>query len=354
MLHMSETIRERRRRLGMTQEQLAQRVGVSAAAVSKWEMGASYPDVTLLPALARLLETDLNTLMGFDRTPDKGEIGRMLVRVNETAKAEGVGAGFAQAEAILREYPTCGALLFGLAATLQGRMIMAGMTSSEREAWDARLEGWYLRASESGDDEAREAAASLLASRYMAEGKLAAAQEMMARLPREPQTARWPLEVSMLLQKGERDEAKAFLQRRLFRTAGDIQQILLRLIQAELDEGQEERAHQIAELTAKFVDLLGMHPYVGHLARLWPALYRRDEQESIAQISAMLSALELPWAPHECLPYERAKIKTGGHADMLAGIVREMKESEEYAFLRENEAFMALLAAHTPDEGPAS
>jgi len=87
---------------------------------------------------------------------------------------------------------------------------------------------------------------------------------------------------------------------------------------------------------------------------LLPALCRRDEQESVAQISAMLSALELPWSPGECLPYERAKIKTGGHADMLAGIVREMKESEEYAFLRENEAFMALLAAHTPDEDPAS
>lgn len=41
MLNMSETIRARRRQLGMTQEQLAQRIGVSAAAVSKWEMGGS-------------------------------------------------------------------------------------------------------------------------------------------------------------------------------------------------------------------------------------------------------------------------------------------------------------------------
>ena len=41
MLNMSETIRKRRRELGMTQEQLAQRLGVNGPAVSKWEQGGS-------------------------------------------------------------------------------------------------------------------------------------------------------------------------------------------------------------------------------------------------------------------------------------------------------------------------
>jgi len=332
----------------MTQEQLAQRIGVSAAAVSKWEMGASYPDVTLLPALARLLETDLNTLMGFEKTPDRNEVNQMLTEVNETAKAQGIEAGFAAADAILREYPTCGALLFGLAATLQGRMMMAGMTASEREKWDGQLESWYLRASEGKDDEAREAAAHLLASRYMAEGKLDAAQKMMARLPKETLTARWPLEVSLLLQKGERDEAKAFLQKRLFKAAADMQQMLLRLIQAELDEENMEHAQAIADLTSGFVRLLCMHPYVGHLAQLLPALHRQDAEASISHLRAMLDDFKAPWSPGECLPYDRTGIKNGGHADMLAGIVRELRESEAYAFLRENEAFKALLADHTP------
>lgn len=347
MLNMNENIRTRRRLLGMTQEQLAQRIGVSAAAVSKWEMGASYPDVTLLPALARLLETDLNTLMSFEKTPDRNEVNRMLTEVNETAKAQGMEAGFAAADAILREYPTCGALLFGLAATLQGRMLMAGMTYAEREKWDGQLESWYLRASESKDEEAREAAAHLLASRYVAEGKLDEAQAMMTRLPREMQASRWPLEVSLLLQKGARDGAKVFLQRRLFKAAADIQQMLLRLVQMELDEGDAERAQQIADLTSDFVSLLCMHPYVGHLAQLLPALHRQEAEASVSHLRAMLEALKAPWSPGECLPYDRTEIKSGGHADMLAGILRELRESEEYAFLRENEVFKALLADHT-------
>ena len=48
----------------MTQEQVADYLGVSTPAVNKWEKGGCYPDITLLPALARLLKVDLNRLQG--------------------------------------------------------------------------------------------------------------------------------------------------------------------------------------------------------------------------------------------------------------------------------------------------
>lgn len=354
MLNMNETIRARRHALGMTQEQLSERLGVSAPAVSKWEQGASYPDVTLLPALARALGTDLNTLMGFEHAPEKAEITGMLTCVNDAAKTQGIEEGMALAKKLLRKYPACGALLFGLAATLEGRMVMMGMTQEERSRYAPQLADWYSRAAQSDDEEAREAAVHLLASRHLANGEIEDAQRMMALLPREPGVARWTLEVSLLLAKGERDEAKAFLQKKLFARAGDMQQMLLRLEQAELDEGNLDRAQAMADLTSRFVELLCMHPYVGHLAQMMPAVHKQDARASLTHIRAMLSALEAPWSPGECLPYERAGVKKGGHVakDMLAGIVREMQESEEYAFLRENAEFRAILAAYTPDGYP--
>lgn len=346
MLSMNETIRARRRALGMTQEQLADRLGVSAPAVSKWEQGASYPDVTLLSALARALGIDLNTLMGFARTPEKAEINRMLTRVNDTAKAEGMDAGLALAKAFLREYPSCGALLFGLAATLEGRMIMAGMTQEEREPVSAQLEDWYARAADGEDEETRESAAYLLAGRALGRGDTDAAQAMMARLPREPATARWTLETGLLLARGEREQAAAHVQKALFLRAGDMQQMLLRLIQMELDADEPNRAQALADLTDGFTALLGMHPYVGHLAQLMPALKRKDTQTCMTHVRAMLAALETPWLPGECLPYDRAGLGRGAPSGMLGGIVREMEESEEYAFLRENPDFRALLAQY--------
>lgn len=348
MLNMSDTIKTRRRELGMTQEQLAQLLGVSGPAVSKWEQGASYPDVTLLPSLARALGTDLNTLMSFRRAPGKEEITQMLMRVNDIAKAQGIEAGIALAQEIIREYPDCGALLFGLAATIDGRTIMAGMNAKEREAYGAQIGQWYARAAQSEDREASEAAAHLLASYALSRGDIERAQEMMARLPQESKTPRWPLEVSLLLAQGEKAQAKALLQNRLFGRAGDMQQMLLRLVQAEIDEGNIERAQKIAELTRRFADLMQMHPYTGHAALLMPALAAKNKQASLVHLKEMLDALETPWVPGACLMYDHSGVQQSRNAgrDMLGGIIRELEESGEYAFLRESEEFAALLAAY--------
>ena len=53
-----------RKEKGMTQEQLAEKVGVSAQAVSKWENDASCPDITLLPLLGDILGVSVDELLG--------------------------------------------------------------------------------------------------------------------------------------------------------------------------------------------------------------------------------------------------------------------------------------------------
>lgn len=53
-----------RKEKGMTQEQLAERVGVSPQAVSKWENDISCPDISLLPQLAEILGTTTDELLG--------------------------------------------------------------------------------------------------------------------------------------------------------------------------------------------------------------------------------------------------------------------------------------------------
>lgn len=47
-MKLNETIRRLRRAKGLTQEQVAQALGVSAPAVNKWERGACCPDLALL------------------------------------------------------------------------------------------------------------------------------------------------------------------------------------------------------------------------------------------------------------------------------------------------------------------
>ena len=88
-MKLHDVIRTRRQTLGLTQEELARRLGVSAPAVNKWERSIHYPDITLLPSLARVLGVDLNTLLSFQEDMTEEEIGLFLNRIYETAGARG-------------------------------------------------------------------------------------------------------------------------------------------------------------------------------------------------------------------------------------------------------------------------
>lgn len=60
-------IRDRRLELGLTQQQLAEKLNITDKAVSKWERSVSYPDITLLRELAAALEVSVTELLAGER-----------------------------------------------------------------------------------------------------------------------------------------------------------------------------------------------------------------------------------------------------------------------------------------------
>ena len=73
---LGSLIRSLRMQNKMTQAQLASLVGVTDKAVSKWERGISYPDITLFPKLADILGVAVNDL--FNECVDEGKPSRLL------------------------------------------------------------------------------------------------------------------------------------------------------------------------------------------------------------------------------------------------------------------------------------
>jgi len=64
-MQIGEVIRKYRKQKNMTQEEMANRLGVTAPAVNKWENGNSLPDIMLLAPIARLLDITRDTLLSF-------------------------------------------------------------------------------------------------------------------------------------------------------------------------------------------------------------------------------------------------------------------------------------------------
>ena len=63
-LNLGNQIRLNRRRMNLTQEQLAEKFGTSPQAISRWEIGATYPDIEMLPMIASFFETSVDALLG--------------------------------------------------------------------------------------------------------------------------------------------------------------------------------------------------------------------------------------------------------------------------------------------------
>lgn len=63
-LTIGENIRNFRKKNDLTQEALADRLGVTYQSISRWENGTTYPDLELLPAIAETLSITLDELLG--------------------------------------------------------------------------------------------------------------------------------------------------------------------------------------------------------------------------------------------------------------------------------------------------
>ena len=64
MLYLSENLKKFRLLKNLTQEDVAEYLGITPQSVSKWERVECYPDITFLPALANIFETIVDMLLG--------------------------------------------------------------------------------------------------------------------------------------------------------------------------------------------------------------------------------------------------------------------------------------------------
>ena len=117
-IKIGEKIRALRRSRNISQEILAQYLGVSFQAVSKWENGSAMPDVTLIPAIASFFEVSTDELFDFNRVEIEQKVQRACwdiaeYRYSDPEKAE------ADLRALLHQYPGNEVILNNLIYSLQ-------------------------------------------------------------------------------------------------------------------------------------------------------------------------------------------------------------------------------------------
>lgn len=114
---INEILARLRSESGLTQEEAANHLGITKAAVSKWDCGQSMPDISLLPAIADLYSTSIDDLFGRVQELDKESINA-IYRTALTLLGEDYDTGLDYVRKQVRENWTCCELLRMMGAAL--------------------------------------------------------------------------------------------------------------------------------------------------------------------------------------------------------------------------------------------
>lgn len=352
---MNLVIQEKRKELGLTQEQVAEYLNVSIPAVSKWEKGTTSPDISLLAPLARLLKIDLNTLFCFSEDITQQEIGLFCKEIGKIVETKGLGDGFAAVEQKIHEYPHNERLLHVLTIQLDGLLTMSGLTLDEMHPYDERIVAWYRQLAESTDMEISSSANFMLASRYLRSGEYEKAQETLDLMPDRNDIInnmadKFWLQVEIDKHQGKSEKAMKNLQRELYKALNKVQILLYRMTDIELECGELPTAKKIADKSAQMVTLFEMWEYSAFITPLQLAFAEKDAPKSVSILREMLAAMRNPWNMDKTLLFNHIPAQAPQPEQMIPVILSAMEQeplfqnsSEVQELIAEYEHYLKII-----------
>lgn len=348
-MSMDVILREKRKALGLTQEQVAGYLGVTTPAVNKWEKGATCPDIALLPALARLLKTDPNTLLSFEESLTHQEIQHFCIEAGEKIRADGYAQGFAQAMEKTQEYPNCTELLHSTAILLDGALLISGLLEEEKERYIPQITALYERVAKSGDPALADKAKYMLASKLILRKQYTEAQEMLDLLPEWSALDKRGMQAEIWATQGRAADAAGLLERKLLMGLQENLMTLARLVKFVVAEGDEETALRLARASQTECEAFGMWQYSAYLVPMQAAVARKDVTGSLAALSSMLEAVLTPLDIRSS-PLYRHLPQTENSVNLskmiLPPLLNDLEHNSDYDFLRGEPAFEQLIRTY--------
>ena len=178
-MSIGSTIKRLRRERDMTQEELAECLGLTSRAVSQWERGRTAPDISQIPALCHIFDVSADILLGIDLDKANEEISDFLAR----AESQTFAGNFDEAVVILREairkFPKSYAIMERLADALVNVYSRRGITE-----YDEVIGLCHRILEECTDSELRYKATQTLGISYSYAGKTEEMKSLAKEMPR--------------------------------------------------------------------------------------------------------------------------------------------------------------------------
>ena len=338
---IGNVIKKYRKSKGMTQEEMAVRLGVTAPAVNKWEKGSALPDVALLAPIARLLGITTDELLSFKDDLTDEEINQYLSELQADLECKDFRDVFLSVKKKIEEYPSCKKLIWQAAVMLDAKRMT--MELPDKDGYDDAIFGWYERCLLSGDERVRSQAADQLFHAFVRKDDYEKAAQYLEYLSLEnPERKRRQALVNS--RTGKRPEAYRAYEELLFTGYQHIQLTLNDLRILYMEDGDRQMAEKLAEISSSAASAFEMGRYNEVCWGLHVAIWEKDAAWTAQLMGKILDSLGSIGDFSRSKLYQHMVTKPID-PDFAAGLRRELLKSlddETFDYMRGNEAWEKL------------
>jgi transcriptional regulator with XRE-family HTH domain len=299
-MQIGEVIRKYRKEKHLTQEQMADRLGVSTPAVNKWENGNSMPDLMLLAPIARLLGITTDTLLSYKDNLTPFEIKTLIHEADAKYKTEPIEEVFSWVKGKIEEYPNCEMLIYQLPQQLSAHSILNEVYENHKkpqpltEVTKRNITNFvtdcYKRLLTSEDETMRYIGASALFYQYFQQDEYEKAEECLTYFSdHDPEKKR--RQATIYAKTGQIKEAYRLYEEILLSAYGRLSLSLHGLFNLAMSEGNREKAAFMADKQEEMHKLFDQEDYQHNSMRLELATADQDADLTIDLVKKILDGL---------------------------------------------------------------
>ena len=335
-MKLEEVIRKYRKIKNMTQEEMANRLGITAPAVNKWENGNSLPDITLLSPIARLLGISLDTLLSFEEELTPQDINTIIFEADALLKEKPYEQAFQWAKKKLEEYPNCEQLIWQIAIIFDAQLEIQEIPNSQK--YTAYFHSLYIQLLQSNNETIRSHAADALFNFYMRENQYEKAEECLDYFSKQnPERKRKQAEVYS--KTNQITKAYKTYEELLFSYYGMISTTLYGIYLLAISEKNMKKAHMLVDKQKDFAKCFEMGQYHVASSKLELATIEKNSNTIITTMKEMLASIEQICSFCQSPLYEHMKFQEPSAEfldELKNNLLKCFCDEESYGFLKED------------------
>ena len=262
-LRTGEIIRGLRKNKKITQEELAEVLGLSTAAISKWESGVTYPDIQIFPILARYFHVSIDYLMDFSSTISQEERDQIYREIASLIKDGLYDKVIESYTYYTRQYVNDLTLKYNLANIMASNMTsMAEKGSQFINSTIYKLIRTYEQCLESDDLTIKQGAYYQIGNLYIALQNYDEAQNALSQIPAQGVNPHLLLNM-ISVNKGDYLSSQKNIQSDVLKAINEILGELSLLIRIYQNRQDWDNAISLFRLQLNFLNVFELTPFLG-------------------------------------------------------------------------------------------